>query len=108
MNQTSLVIGNGSVFTLAPSNSDGSPMAQGTGGGLVLASSLTPAGSFVASGGALLGINSATNSTAPVSLGGVGGASISAVPEPPSGFLLVLGALGLFGVGTIKRKRFTP
>ena len=68
INQTSLVIGNNSVFTLAPSASDGSPMAgQGSavGSSLVLAGSLAPSSSFIASSGSLL------------SAGGVSAAALS-------------------------------
>ena len=91
INQTSLVIGNGSVFTLAPSDSNGNPMASG----LVLAGSLAPANSFLASSGSLLGAGSA-NSTPAVSLGGgVSGASISAVPEPSAIMLALFGCLAV-------------
>src|SRR6202011_2827809 len=69
INQTSLVIGNGSVFTLAPSASDGSPMLDSgaVGDSLALAGSLAPSSSFVATSGNLLGIGS-TSSTPSVSL----------------------------------------
>ena len=59
INQTSLVIGSGSTFTLAPSNSDGSPMV---GVGLALAGSLRPSSSFLASSNSLLAAG-ATDST---------------------------------------------
>ena len=100
INQTSLVIGNGSVFTLAPSDMNGNPMegvgsgqlavstvepAAG-GSGFVLAGSLAPSSSFVGSTGSLLAAGS-TSSAPSVSLGSVGGASVSAVPSPSQGRL---------------------
>ena len=102
INQTSLVIGNGSTFTLAPSNADGTPMAVGSGqaaggGSLVLAGSLTPSSSFIASSGSLLGAGAAS-STPAVSLGGVSGASVNAVPEPSTIILLLLGAIAALPV----------
>jgi hypothetical protein len=103
INQTLLVIGNGSVFTLAPSDANGNPMAAG--GGLVLAGSLTPSSSFIAGSGSLVGTGVADASISPVSLGGVSGASLSAVPEPTTGLLLALGAFGLFGVGAVRRRK---
>ncbi len=107
INQTSLVIGTGSIFTLAPSDADGNPMASAMAtlspgpaspdsaaigsGGLILAGSLAPASSFLASNNSLLGVGGAASSTPAVSLGGVVGASLSAVPEPSTIALLLLG-----------------
>ncbi len=94
INQSSLVIGNGSTFTLAPSDMNGNAMAavQGSGSSLVLAGSLTPASSFVASGGSLLGAAGSTPSAPSVPLGGgLSGASVSAVPEPSAIILLLVG-----------------
>ena len=90
INQNSLVIGAGSTFTLAPSNSDGSPMASNA-SGLALAGSLTPASSFIAPSGSLLDADTASSAPA-VSLGGLAaGASVSAVPEPSTIVLVLFG-----------------
>ncbi len=101
INQTSLVIGAGATFTLAPSDPSGNPMAAG--GGLVLAGSLTPASSFLAASGTLLGGTSSAAAPAAVSLGGVGGTTVSAVPEP-STVLLFAGALAALGVAGRRRR----
>ena len=92
INQTSLVIGAGSVFTLAPSDPSGNPMAAlgSASSGLALAGSLTPASSFMASSGNLLGAGAA-GSAPSFSLGG--GATVSAVPEPSAIVLLMIGAI---------------
>ncbi len=103
--QTSLVIGNNAVFTLAPSDPSGSPMVGlGSGSGLALASSLTPSSSFVATSGSLLGAGSVSSASS-VSLagGGVSGASLNAVPEPSSMLLLGLGGLALSAIAMRKR-----
>ena len=94
INQTSLVIGAGSTFTLAPSDMNGNPMAAS---GLVLAGSLAPSSSFIANSSSLLGVggSSASPSTS-ISLGGVGGSSVSAVPEPSTILLLLLGCIGVW------------
>ena len=92
INQTSLIIGAGSTFTLAPSNADGSPMASNV-SGLALAGSLTPASLFIASGGNLLGGGAADSSPSVALGGGENGASISAVPEPSTIMLLILAGL---------------
>ena len=110
INQTSLVIGAGSTFTLAPSDANGNPMvgqAFATGAAsssLMLAGSLTPSSSFIASSGNLLGAGS-TSSTLSVPFGGVSGASISAVPEPSTVLLLFLGAMGCWPLIRRKNRR---
>jgi len=115
INQTSLAIGAGATFTLAPSNSNGSPMASqlavsgaetgSLGSGLVLAGSLSPASSFVASGGSLLGAGSASSAPAVSLDGNIGKASVSAVPEPASLLLTAFGAIGFGIVAALKRAR---
>ncbi len=103
INQLSLVIGNGSVLTLAPSNLNGNPMSATS--GLALAGSLTPSTSFIATSGSPLGAE--TSSLSPtVSLGGGVSGRETAVPEPSSVVTLILGSLGLFAVGAAKRKKF--
>ena len=77
INQTSLVIGANSTFTLAPSGPDGSPMA-GLGGGLVLAGGLAPSSGFIASSGNLLGVGSASSSPAASLGGGLSGGGVVA------------------------------
>ncbi len=105
INQLSLAIGSGATLTIAPSNSDGSPMAsQGSGSSLVLAGSLTPTSSIIASSDSLLGLGGASVLALPA-LGEMGGASINAVPEPASGLLFGFGALSLFSIGMASRKR---
>ncbi len=114
INQTSLVIGNGSTFTLAPSDMNGNPMAafspgpaaQGSGSGLILAGSLTPSSSFVAAGGSLLGINSASSGAPSVALGAATDSSVNAVPEPSGMLLLGLGGLAVSAVA-MRRRRVT-
>ncbi len=111
INQAALVIGNDSTFTLAPSDMNGNAMAaaqlavgswQSAGGSsLVLAGSLTPSSSQIASS-SLLGVGG-TSSTVSPSLGGIGGTSISAVPEPSSIVILALGGLGLLAVARRRR-----
>ncbi len=73
INQASLVIGSGSTFTLAPSDANGNPMVSSFSPGpmargsaaidspasLILAGSLTPSSSFLASSASLLGASSA-------------------------------------------------
>ncbi len=62
--QTSLVIGNNSVVTLAASDPSGNPMVGlGSGSGLALAGSLTPSSSFVSASGSLLGAVSASSAS---------------------------------------------
>ena len=101
INQTSLMIGNGSTFTIAPSNADGTAMASvGSGNSLLLAGSLTPSSSFVAASGNLLSAGSSSAAALSPSLGGVGGSvvsAVSAVPEPSTMVLLALA--GLIGLG---------
>ncbi len=77
INQTSLVIGAGSIFTLAPSDSNGNPMAAAmatlspgpaapgsatpaSSPSSLLAGSLTSSSSFLASSGSLLGLSSSS------------------------------------------------
>ena len=105
INQTSLVIGAGSVFTLAPSDLNGNPMAiiGSAGGSLVLAGSLAPTSSFLASSGSLLGAGAASSAPS-VALGGLAsGASGCAAPEPASILLVLLGAMAL--VPALRQKR---
>ncbi len=110
INQNSLVIGAGSIFTLAPSDSDGNPMAAAmatlspgpaarssatptsapNSSGFLVAGSLAPASSFVAASGSLLGAGSATSAPTLSLGGGVSGASVSAVPEPSSIVMFVM------------------
>ncbi len=98
--QTSLVIGSGATFTLAPSNTDGNPMVEQ---GLALAGSLTPSSSFLASSTNFLGVGSASSAPA-VALGaGLGGATATAVPEP-STILLALIA-GIAALPMLQRNR---
>ena len=100
INQTSLVIGSGATFTIAPSAADGSPMAGlGSTGGLVLAGSLTPASSFVATSGSLLGASGGTIAAPSVSLGGVASGAVNAVPEPSTILSLAAGCLALMLCG---------
>jgi len=104
INQMSLVIGAGSTFTLAPSAADGSPMVgQGAGSSLVLAGSLTPSTSFIGAIGSLLGIGSASSAPAVSLGGGLGGASVSAVPEPSAVLLLLLGGMGAWSL--VRRRK---
>ncbi len=104
INQSSLVIGAGSTFTLAPSAADGSPMAGlGVGGGsLMLANSLMPASGFIAPSSNLSGDDGVGSTAAVAPAGGVGSTGTNAVPEPASGLLLGLGALALYCVGAVK------
>ena len=105
INQTSLVIGAGSVFTLAPSDPGGNPMASlGSGSSLALAGSLTPSSSFVAASGSLLSAGGSSAAAPSLGLGSASGAGVSAVPEPSTLVLLALaGALSL-GVRRGRRK----
>jgi hypothetical protein len=96
INQNSLVIGNGSTFTLAPSDASGSPMASG----LALAGSLAPTSGFVGSNSSLLGVSGGSAVT-PALGGTIGGGS--AVPEPGSLALFVVGAIGLLSCRRRKR-----
>ncbi len=107
INQTSLVIGNGSTFTLAPSGMDGEPMASGgaVGESLILAGSLTPATGFVANSGSLLGAASSASSPSAASLGGVGASSASAVPEPSA---IVMAAFGVLAILPLVRRKRPP
>ncbi len=116
INQTSLVIGNGATFTLAPSDSNGNPMASTMAtlspgpaapgsaaigsSGLILAGSLAPTSSFLASSASLLGTSSATAAPA-VSLNSAV-ASVSPVPEPSAIVLLLIGGASL--LLTLRRK----
>jgi autotransporter-associated beta strand protein len=85
--QSSLTIGNGATFTLAPSDSTGNAAA-----GLVLAGSLTQSSSFV-DGSGLLSAGGDAGSAPVLSISATGGANASAVPEPSAVVLLVLAGL---------------
>jgi hypothetical protein len=87
--QSSLVLGSGSMFTLAPSDADGNPMASG----FVLAGSVAPASSYLAPSDSLLSDGSTTGSSPSISLGGASGPNGSAVPEPSTMLLVLLGGL---------------
>jgi hypothetical protein len=110
--QNALVIGNGGTFTLAPSNANGNPMidalattagpASGS-GGLLLAGNLAPSSSMVASSGGLLSAVNSAESLAGVSLGGLGGTSPNAVPEP-STVVIVLFGIGAMIVGRCRSR----
>jgi hypothetical protein len=97
VHQSSLVIGNGSMFALAPSDASGNPMAlpESASGGFVLASSLAAGGSFASTTPSLLAPTSAS-AVAPAAslLGGLGGDAnaVSAVPEPSTVILLLAAA----------------
>ncbi len=99
--QGSLTISAGSTFTLAPSDMNGNPA---TAGGLVLAGSLTPSSSFIASSGSLLGAGTAGSTSTP-SLGGANGSTVSAVPEPSAMMLLLLGVLAALPIVRRRRSR---
>ncbi len=98
--QNSLTISAGSTFTLAPSDPSGLPSAAG---GLVLAGSLTPSSSFLASSGSLLGAGGASSLASPSLGGGLSGASVNAVPEPSSIALALLAAIGLLVTSRFRR-----
>ncbi len=116
INQTSLVIGDGATFTLAPSDSDGNPMASsfspgpmargiaaiGSSGSLLLAGSIAPSTSFLASHANLLSANSATAGPA-ISLSSAV-SSVNAVPEPSS-ILLALLALSMAAPAAFRMRR---
>ncbi len=99
--QNSLTISAGSTFTLAPSDPSGLPSAAG---GLVLAGSLTPSSSFLASSGSLLGAGTA-GSAPTVSLGGSGGSTVTAVPEPSALILVLFGTLAALPIVRRRRNR---
>ena len=108
--QASLVIGNGATFTLAPSDSSGNPMTaagasgqDSIGGGFVLAGSLAPASSMIASAGSLIESGSPPSSTLFPSLGGGASGSATAVPEPSSLLLAAMSLLGLLCVAVRRR-----
>ena len=107
INQASLVIGNGSVFTLAASDPSGNPMGSaGARSSLLLAGSLAPSSSFVATGEGLLTGGSTTSGVAlSPSLGGVGGGRCGhAVLEPSTIGLLLLGCFAILPILRRKRK----
>jgi hypothetical protein len=99
INLHSLIIGAGATFTLAPSNASGSPLADASSGGLVLADSLAPSSSFIGSGSSLPMVNGATSSAPAVKLTDASTASVSAVPEPSSAILMLLAAAAPLFVG---------
>ncbi len=105
INQSSLVIGSGSTFTIAASAPDGSPMAsQGSGSSLVLAGSLTPSNSFVAASGSLLGVGSTGSAVSPSLGSGRGSGATAAVPEPSTMVLAVVAGLAGLVAGLRRRR----
>ncbi len=111
--QSSLTIGSGGTFTLAASDANGNPMvslAAALGGqdssndGLVLAGSLTPSNSFLAGSGSLIGGSAEGGSALALSLGGIAGSGVSAVPEPSS---IALALCGLAAAAMVTRRRRT-
>jgi autotransporter-associated beta strand protein len=95
--QSSLVIGSGATFTLAPSAADGSPMA-----GFALAGSLTTSGGFVDASGSLLTAAS-SDSRAAVSFDG-SAAPTAVVPEPSALVLLALACVLPAGRALVRRR----
>jgi fibronectin-binding autotransporter adhesin len=100
--QTSLVIGNGGTFTLAPSDANGNSMV-GDSSSLVLAASLATSDSTVGAGNGLLAAAGESNSSSPVSLGGVGSTGSGAVPEPSTTILVLLGSTAFLVVRQRRR-----
>jgi hypothetical protein len=99
INQGSLMIGDNSTFMLAPSNTDGSPMA----GGFSLAGALALPNSLVDASGGLSGSAAIASPSIRVLLGGE--TTANAVPEP-STIVLTLGALlGMFAARRSGRRR---
>ena len=101
INQASLVIGNGSTFTLAPSDASG----------MTLAGSLMPASGFVAGSGSeanLLGAGSGSSGGFDGSSLGGGAGGASAVPEPSALLLAAIAALGGLSYAASRRRMSSP
>jgi fibronectin-binding autotransporter adhesin len=91
--QNSLDIGNGALFTLGTSDSNGNPLAQTS--SLLGGDSLAGGSNFTSlAGSAGLNATGASGSAPTLGLGGAG-SGVSAVPEPSSIILTVMAGLGL-------------
>jgi hypothetical protein len=93
--QNSLAIGNGTTFTLDPSDANGNPTAQSS--SLLGSGSLTSGSSFTSLAGSagILASGTSAASAPTLGLGNIAGSGVSAVPEPSSILLAVLAAIGL-------------
>ncbi len=111
--QTSLVIGSGSTFTLAPSDASGNPLdavVSGTAnpltnGGLMLAGSLAPASGFAGPTdfGALFNTEFFPGG-GPTMFASIG-ASVNTVPEPSALSLAFIAMAGAFGYRFARERR---